>query len=42
MSDDLEVRFSNAERGADLKTGCKNFHKHLNAGIFSHPKITHG
>lgn len=33
---------SNAERGADLKTGCENFHKHLNAGIFSHPKITHG
>ncbi len=22
---------SNAERGADLKMGCKNFHKHPNA-----------
>ena len=32
-----------AERGARVKKNrCKNFHKHSNAGIFSHPKITHG
>ena len=25
--------------GADLKTGCENFHKHSNAGIFSHAEV---
>lgn len=28
--------------GRMLKNRCKNFHKHSNAGIFSHLKITYG
>lgn len=31
---------SNAERGADLKTWCENFHNHPNAGIFFHPMLS--
>lgn len=30
---------SNAERGANLKTGCKKFHGHYSAANFSTPEV---